>query len=357
VKPGLRRAPSLLLGALGCGDPAPASFVTEHLEVFPSDSEVICRGTLDLLEAQVVRVAGILRVELPPGRIRVDFGESAIEEYCGTDYGGCATGLYDDTRVVADDSSAYHELVHGVRWANGLRGTRFFEEGLANVLSGFHPFGIVYYGDAQEFPRSPAMLATAAWDEVTHDDYGLAGHFMSWMFTTFGEDVVAEFFNDAASMSAETVDAAFAEHFGLSLAEAEAVWRATSEDEYVWGARCDPSAALAWSGSVLEFNTRLACDEPRTLGPGYGVTLSNVSNCFYLDQSGPLRVEMIADAGKTTIQNQGCHSAGLTADYFQPKVIAAGESLEFPFAGCTWEILLATDLKTPTDVFVRLTRL
>jgi hypothetical protein len=351
-----RRAPFLLLGVLGCGEATPGSFATEHLEAFPSDSEMICRGTLDLMEAQVVRVAEILRVDLPE-RIRVDFGPSAIAEYCGTDAGGCATGLRENTRVVADDSSAYHELVHGVRRANGLRGTRFFEEGLAGVLAGFHPFPIRFYGDPQGVTRSPAMLATAAWDEITHDDYGLAGHFVSWIFTTFDEDTVAAFFNDEESMSADTVDAAFADHFGLSLAEAEALWRTTAEDEYAWGARCDPSAALAWSGDVLEFRTRLACDEPRTLGPGYGVTLGNVSNCFLLDQPGNLRVEMLADAGTTTIQSQECHSSGLTSEYFQAKTIAAGESLELPFAGCTWEILLKTDTAAPTDVLVRLTRL
>lgn len=342
----------------GCGPEAatPSSFVTEHLEAEPLDSQVsqvVCRGTLDNMEAQVVRVAEILHVGLP-SIIHVDWGPAAVEECCGN-YGGCAGGLGDKGSCRRRQLLCYHELVHAVRRINGARGMRFFEEGLAQVLSGFRPFPIIFSGST-ETSSSPAMLATIPSDQFTFDDYPVAGHFMSWLFTTYGGDGVAAFLNDAKSMEAETLAAAFEDHFGLSLEAAEDPWRMAPAEYHVWGETCDPAAELDWNGTVLEFHGRLDCDEPRVLGPNSGAILTR-GNCFDLEQPGTVRLELIADSGEATLTNVECHSSGLPSEHYQTKRVVAGEALEVPFAGCVWEILVEGEFTASTDFTVRLTRL
>jgi hypothetical protein len=352
----------LLLGllALACGGSSPTVFVTEHLEVEPTDSKVICRGSLDNMEAQVDRILEVLDLGLS-SVIHVDYGPSAPDEFCMTTtlgpLAGCTSGSLDETRIAADSDSIYHELVHGVRRVNGLQGTPFFEEGLAEVLSGFRPFPFIVYGPASEVKSSPAALATISGSEFTRDDYGVATHFMSWLWMEFGVETVVAFLNDDGYTSTDAVGETFAAHFGLSLDEAESEWRATSAYEYQWGETCDPSRDLAWSGSTLEFQTRLACDDTHTLGPSYGTILTR-GNCFSLTTPGDFQVEFIAPNGSAEIRSDECNSAGgLTAEHFQTKFIEAGETLQFPFAECTWEILVKSTLDEPIDFTLRLTRL
>jgi len=181
---------------------------------------------------------------------------------------------------------------------------------------------------------------------------------MSWLLTTYGDETVVAFLNDDRLDSA--TEEAFLDHFGLSLHEGDMAWRATSQTVYQWGQVCDPLRDLAWNGSVLEFKGRIDCDAPNTIGPGPDLshTILSRGNCFSLEAAGELRIELVAPAGLAELRNSECSPVGpLSPDHFQSKKVKAGEILDRPFAPCTWEIVISTELTKPVDFSVRLTRL
>lgn len=343
-----------LLGLVGCRAEEPAVFVTDHLRVEPSDNDVVCRGTLARMEAQVVRVANILGVELD-STIAVYYGPSAVEDNCG-EAGGCGSSK----GASGDFATIQHELVHAVRFIKGGIGTRFFEEGLAGVLQGVRPIPVYFSAQAGSVERGPKVLAMIPWDEFAWGDYPVAAHFVSWLRTEWGDEVLVPFLNDERYLTTEGIDIAFAEHFGLSIDEADSAWRATSAEEYRWGEVCDPARDLAWSGATLDFVGEVACDLDTTLGPGPrpGETILTRSNCFMLDDAATLRAEFASPAGRVTFANVECEPVGgLTPEHFQRKYLSPGEALELPFAPCQWEIMVETALAEPIEFSVRLTRL
>lgn len=338
-------------GLGSCGDSASGVLITEHLEVEASDSPVVCRGTLDNLEAQAVRVADLLDVEIPHP-IRVYYGPSAVEEHCNAvasdHYTGCARGLGAETYIATDGGSASHELVHAVRLVNDLKASRFIEEGVAELFSGFRPVVTRFEVVAAEVDRGPEFLSTLPWDEVGLSDYATAGHFMSWLSLQYDFEAMASFLN--ASTLDSDVEKAFAENFGRSLKDAEADWRSTSETVYVWGEICDPQRNLDWEGDSLMFTGRVDCDAPNTVGPGAG-RIRTRSNCFESADTGVLRVELVATTGFAEFRLvDDCVSNGpLSPEHFQTKKVLAGEILELPFAPCTWEIAIVTELDQPIE--------
>jgi hypothetical protein len=350
----------VLLCVVGCGEDTPAGFVTEHLIVEPTDATMVCRGTLDDLEAQLVRVAAALDVEVQDP-IDVYYGPSAVGEHCsqrpGVHVGGCTYGYGADTFIASEFLSLYHEIVHAVRHSSGPTGPSFFEEGLAVAFAGFRPFGVVLARQSDALPseHGPAALARAA-GRLGRDHYGTAGHFITWLIATYGQETVSAFLKD--TRLADAVDEAFADHFAVTLEEAELDWRATSELQYALGQACYPERALRWDGDALEYAARLSCDEPYVLGPFEGDLIGTRGACFPLDRAGMLSVEMVAKSGEVTLRRQDdCLAVGpLSAEHYQDKRIVAGETLDAPFAPCTWEISVVTDLASPTDLALRLSR-
>ena len=347
-------------GVAGCGDAAPPGFVTEHIVAEPTDSDVVCRGTLDDMETQVMRVALSLGLDLP-FPITVFFGPSAVAARCSTVPsglgGGCTDGFLDKTEVASEAPSVSHEIVHAVRRTNNIRGPSFFEEGIAVVLGGVRPYVRTINLDAASLgpQQGPEALAHYPEPNIRSDDYGVAGHFTAWLLATYGQEVVVAFLNDPRL--AETVDDAFLEHFGLTLAEAEQAWRATAAFVYTFGEACDPDRALAWSGDTLEYTAELACEAPHVIGPSLDrITLR--STCFPLAESGTMHVELSAPAGQAILRAQDdCLTADLlSAEHYQDKLLAAGDALDLPFAPCTWEVIVTTDLVAETDFTLRLTR-
>ena len=343
-----------------CSDDAPAGFVTEHLIVEPTDSDVVCRGTLDNLEAQLVRVAAALDVEvLAP--IEVYYGPSAVVEHCtsipGVHVGGCTKGFGAEIVVASEFSSLYHEIVHAVRRSNGMRGPSFFEEGIAEVLGAFRPLAFRVTANAEQIPtaRGPAALVRSPDTYIGPDEYGIAAHFMAWLIATQGQETVAAFLKD--TRLADAADEAFADHFAVSLDDAELDWRATSDSQYTLGDVCDPARGLAWSGDALEYSAQLACDAPHVIGPAPDhITIR--SACFPIEQAGLVNVRLVAASGELTLRHQGdCVPVGpLSAEHYQDKRMAAGDTIDAPFAPCTWEVIVTTTLASPTDFTLRLSR-
>lgn len=355
-----RRILLAIVCAGGCGDDPPRDYLTDHLIVEPEDSKVLCDGSLDDWETQVLRVAAALKLDVPYP-ITVYFGQSAVDEHCTPrpdfNLGGCTGSAGDETYIAALHPSVYHELVHAVRRTNGIRGPSFFEEGIAVVLGGFRPYPITVMPDPASLPpdQGPHALATSAVSQIPSESYGVAGHFTAWLIATYGQDTVAAFLNDPAL--ADTTEDVFTAHFGLPLADAEQAWRANSEPEYTFGQVCDPDRALAWDGDTIEYSAQLACDAPHVLGPDLN-TITLRSTCFSLEQPVTLHVELLASAGGASFrQNGDCLAlAGVPKEHFQGKTLLAGETMDLPFAPCAWEVSLSTELTAETDFTLRLTR-
>lgn len=346
-----------LLGLAACEGAESGVFITDHLVIEPSDSDLICRGTLEDMEVQTMRVAKTLGVEVPYP-IQVDYGGLAVKEQCDSSrfpVGGCAQGLDEDTNVAAQPSSIYHELVHAVRLVNGRRGPAFFEEGIAEVLSASWP--LFYYTEiwADGVELGPKELAALPRSEFQPAHYFIAGHFTSWLILTRGEEVVANFLND--DELASDASAAFARHFGLSLDDADAAWRSSSNARYIWGYDCEPRYALTWDGPTLEFDGKIDCSTSNTTGPINDIMSTRV-HCFTLDQPGTVRVELIAPGGLAEFVCRGdITDSPLSFEYFRTLQVPAGEAMELPFEQCAWRLAVKTDVAEPGDFSLRLTRL
>jgi hypothetical protein len=342
-----------------CGDDLP-EVATEHLDIILHDTDRACQGSVDDFEDHTQRVASVLGVDLQT-RILLRLGPSAVDEFCGRDplvgyLSGCTAGHYDETIANADFNSVFHELVHAVRFSSGVKGTRFFEEGIAMVLSGGtgHSNGVLR---PPESARSLVLLATLPWSEFTYDDYIVAGHFVGWLYTTRLDDLLL-FLADERYTEATGVEAAFHERFGVSLAEAEDLWRTTSEDGYGWGEHCDPERTLEWDGQSLALTGRIDCDDRDTIGPAFAEQLNARPSCFTTDEPGTFRVDFDAPSGQLVFQSLDCiPTGGLTPEHTQRKTLSAGESIEVPFGRCDWSVVVTIDGYAQADYGVRMTRI
>ncbi len=336
------------VGACGEAPNGPPMIFTEHTEITLFGYEQICRGRLDNIDAQIERVAELLDLAVPDPLI-VAFGESEVEAVCGDTFLGCVLGADEATRVMSDSFALNHELVHGVRWYNGVRGLRFFEEGIAVLLS--IPAGGGYGGSTST--GSPAQLARGDYDDFGSTEYAIAGSFMGWLWIEYGHETVAEFLNDPGARKPETVDATFTAHFGLDLDAAEVEYRANEKVEST-GPLCQPDRRLTWEDGVT-WSARLGCDEPGVPGTIPGIMVVRGA-CFHTPAAGEYRFEVEgAPEAKVELRNLSCEGAGLSAEHFQSKFVNGGESKVLPFAQCEYEVLITVPGEITTDVTMRVT--
>ena len=327
-----------LLVFSGCRHDDLPQFVTEHLQVTTYDEDVLCRGTLDRLEAQVVRVASFLDVGVPHD-FRLHYGPSAVDRFCSGSASGCAWGPADGTEIAGDDGSVMHELVHGVRSVNDVVGVRFFEEGLAEVLGGTAPTPYAVELDPMSVEVGPVALSAVEGGNFDDEYYPVAAHFMSWLLLDLDADGARSFLTAAAYADSDT--SAFDSSLGISLGEAETLWREGAASSYAWGTVCDGD--IAWAGAEAEVAGRLDCSEASTFGPVGG---KMDSRCSYLiTPAGDLEVEFNAIAGEARITNaQECEpTGGVTPEHHQSKSVAAGERVVLPFAACRWRVYVQSD--------------
>ena len=108
---------------------------------------------------------------------------------------------------------------------------------------------------------------------------------------------------------------------------------------------------------MLTYGGRLACEAARVSGPELGF-IATRGACVPLERPEMVRVERVASSGEVTLRHQDdCVAVGpLPAAYYQDKRLAAGETITAPFAPCTWEIGMSTELGSPTDFTLRLAR-
>ncbi|WAS94494.1 hypothetical protein [Nannocystis punicea] len=347
-----------ILGCVACGDAERPRYVTEHLEVELYDGEVLCAGTLAIMDMQMERVAAFLGID-PPSQIPVFYGPSAVTEGCGGSWGGCARA----SGVFATSGSIFHELVHAVRQSQGdggAVGTWLFEEGIAEMLSGYRWDPYSAWLHPSEIERGPEVLADFPRGEgkFIPGDYATAAHFVSWLRMVYGDGTLVAFLNDPRYLDGEAYDDAFVSHFGLSMEDADSAWRASAPEEYAWSESCDPSYALAWAGSVLEFTDTVDCEAPHTTGPRDGTYVTLRSHCFTLAQPGTVRVEFLANGGSLRLVPVDCVDTGEFApESYDYKSLGGGDELELPFAACTWEVQVDSVASLTLDFTLRLTQL
>lgn len=326
--------------AAGCQDDERPQYLTEHLRITLYDEDAMCRGTRDRLEDQVLRVAAFLDVSIPHD-FDVAYGASAVEELCSGSASGCASGSPDRTQVVADDSSVMHELVHGVRSVNDVLGTRFFEEGLAEVLGGVPPTPYDVELDPPIVEPGPVALSTLEGSSFDYEYYPTAAHFVSWMLVDLDEEGARTFLNSPEYAAGDV--STFGTSLGMTLIDAEALWRTSSAQRYAWGTVCEPDLEIAWVGSGAELAGRLDCDATDTLGLIAGWMSTRCSSL--MTPAGDLEVELQADRGEAVIARaEDCEASGdVTPAHYHDKTVAAGERVVLPFAACRWRVYVQAD--------------
>lgn len=329
---------SLALAACEGGDDA-ALVHGDHVDVHPSDEDRVCVGTLDDMESSIEAFTGFLGIELQQ-RITVYYGASAVEEHCPPGFGGCAWPVDGRAAVAAPPQAIDHELVHAVRYASGIRGRRFFEEGIAIYVSALFSSGVEFLGTpSAPDERGPLQLSALPSQDITFDDYGTAASFTMWMFETIGEGPSLAFFGDSRYADSTDVEAAFTEHLDRSIAQADAQWRA-AENVASLGELCRGAIAVPWSPDGIVFESALDCDEHDTLGPVNGA-LSHRRLCVEIPAAVALDITLEGAAGEVYLRGDNCApNQGLEAEAYQDKHIDAATPERHEFAACTWVVVL-----------------
>jgi hypothetical protein len=192
------------VGAVGCSPHWDTSYVTENFEIETVFSDPLCEGDLQRWDQLVEGLENNLNVALAPG-----LGISLWDESSWPDGRWCpkrAVGCYSHRahHIYATFWSLEHELVHAV--AQGALGMNepFFAEGAAEALqSAPTRFGAT-------LPTSNIGLRTLEVDRIT------AGHFVRWLWETYGAQSVREL------LASKGNEKAFAQVYGVSLASVEA---------------------------------------------------------------------------------------------------------------------------------------
>ncbi|MBK6921744.1 MAG: hypothetical protein IPH07_30390 [Deltaproteobacteria bacterium] len=330
---------SLAVGACEGSDELPVEH-TEHLDVYPSDEDRVCAGTLDDMEASIAAFTDFLGVELE-SRITVYYGGGAVEEHCPATASGCAWPVDAHAAVATLPQSVDHELVHGVRYATGIRGRRFFEEGIAVYVSaifsrGYEVGGTPTGADA----RGPLQLYDLPSNEITADDYPTAASFTRWMFETSGDAQALGFLEDPRYADASDVDGAFIDHLGQPIADADAQWRSSGDDIDTFGERCSGAIERPWSADGFVFEGVLDCADHDTLGPVNG-SMSHRTLCIEIPAAITLDVALEGAAGDVYLGSDGCAaSQGLGAEAYQDKHVDAAMLERHEFAACRWIVVV-----------------
>jgi hypothetical protein len=275
----LRVATTVALLALAsssaCSDepvPPPIIWEGEHLR-FGTDADdgAICAGTLPYLDGVVGHLGEVFG--RPDARVDYYWLPDGPQPFCP----GHADGCGDEHGTFSKYVIHQHELVHAIRFPNGLYLP--LEEGLAEA----------YGDDWNKFPLHGDihdLLSNPSDGYIPGPGYGLAAHFVSYLEASHGLDSIIEL--DAATDYYETsfsqAQAAFEAVYGQSLDATIADY----ETEYP---RCNTRvfrdkafdcsrnvvAAPTEVDGKLDMTISMACDDPAVLGPRLGERWTTVA--------------------------------------------------------------------------------
>ena len=191
-----------------CENPElPISYETEHLRIGTDLGHPLCAGDLVAFEEIIRRTEDDLGLSMQAKftvSIWSDEGWEAVgEELCGPDTAGCT--VHDKAAIFTSWFAVEHELAHSAIPIPDL--TPFFAEGLADLYGGRQTrFGLTAPADSLEL-------------SATDIDRYTARHFVRWLRESRGGAKLGEL-----ARLGKHANERFAEVYGLSFAEAEAMY-------------------------------------------------------------------------------------------------------------------------------------
>ncbi|MCH9684814.1 MAG: hypothetical protein K0V04_25485 [Deltaproteobacteria bacterium] len=288
------------------------------------------------------------------------FGPEATSDVCRSlvsahdRVNGCTSGLGTSVEVAAADYFVIHEFVHAVRATGDQRAPAVFEEGIAELLAGAPGFPAVIDRPRGTPWLGPEQLLQVPNSQFTGEYYPPAASFMSWLWDSFGRKSVSGFLEELTHDDQPGAAASFRTHFGISLAEAEQMWRDDPSPPQTYGTPCIEGRTYTLDDNPLILTGSLDCESDDVLGVGLGMDV--LPMCLELERNTRVRVEVDADAGalQLLLREQCQPATSATPQSYQDKRIEAGESVELDMAGCRWRVLFGTDDQQPTPYRIAL---
>ncbi len=360
-----RSWPAALVLSLGCSpaDDAPSTVVhTAHARLTTTADQPICRGTPVFVENELTRIAETLDITLDRSKfIDIRYGSEAVQEGCAflqypETAAGCTKGRNEDTEVFANDYTIVHEYVHAVRARYGHRAHALFEEGIAEVLS-----GIDGLPQTIEFPNGEPWLGPLDLLEIPRAEYNgpyyfPAKSFTYWLQQTQGLPDLVEFLDEPRGETPTQTSELFAEHFGLILEDAEAMWRTDERPPITIGAPCIAEHTYSLDEGPVRLEGLLDCEgSAQTLGAALGPQLFPM--CLDVPANTRVRVSLDADHGTLSLLlREDCMPATPVPnpESYQDKMVTAGEALELEMAGCRWRMLFGSEELDPTSYAIEI---
>lgn len=324
-----------------------ADYSTESIALINHTGGPICRGTLELLDAEAERLAALMGLPLP-SPLLLEYGIEAVHEVCDVnesiDEGGCVRGTGCDVRVATSFSPQVHELVHAVRFRNGVAGPSVLEEGLAVYLGDGRPFHAATIG-VSHLPRQSIFdLMELSSDELGQDRYAYGAHFMAYLVDEYGLDPVMR------ALTAPTypgdLAALFETHLGSSLSAVDERWQSEAWNEaYFTSPPCENTVRL---DQPFDLHERLDCDEPQTQGHfGRSLVSTASGTCLVLESPTPVTLSVEGGPGEVNLLGFDCEAVeDDELMMFDGARVQPGAELEVLLAPCTYSLNLSTDWTT-----------
>jgi hypothetical protein len=312
-----------LLQVLGvaCNDAPAVAYETEHFEIAPDFEHPICAGTLAHFEAHLDFVESSLARSVPFGeRIRFYWITEDLDSWCSSRATGC---YYPGTRVIiGNGGSVSHEIVHAV--LNAEAQTNYFlEEAIAELYSGV---GAYHHDQFDERPDPGELLWLSPSDYHFGElDYAVAGHFMSYIESQFGESSTRALANVVVTAAGpRELEQAFERFTGVSFEELEQHYKA-SANSYYRGLHEHDIAEIV---NPRWLDVSLRCDSEHTFGPlPDGQPGMYRSLRLVLDDPSTVDVELIAPARVSAqfVDIRRERNAGVVVNFFHPELSGARE--------------------------------
>jgi hypothetical protein len=314
-----------------------------YLDVYLSQGARICRPTLERLDTEVERIAEALGVPLDPEqRIALHYGDWAVKELCDVEYevgdffgGGCAddNGLW----IAAQPSAESHEIVHALRVREGLRGSPYWEEGLATYYGTSRPYGPFSAWPSGDLQPSQSLRSSEVPDEAGYTE---SAHFIAFLDQAHGSERLREL---SQLLGADIEPGtAFQQALGASLEDIEARWKTEADHMYDLGPICEQSIVVGANPVVI--HGRIGCDVPGVLGPMANVMVDTFRGPRYCLETAPSTMLTVTARGSDEhgmVYAHALASDACPADEPSLDLVAnvrPGTSRDLETRGCTWSI-------------------
>lgn len=301
-------SPRILLAALAAGAacrpeiPDPI-FKGEHLQYSTTTDEPVCRGSFFRQEQHAVEMARLLDIELSDAIQYTRVSRSEIGDYCfHQSNDGCQYEHRDDLLAFSIRSFSFHEIAHAVADLGGIRGTRAFEEGFAQLFSD-GASGTDERAPIEEVLRD-FVVGTVHFQTIglfsrfLVERYGFA-RFIAFLRATDRDD-------DFGRMSTIFADI-FWEPLATAMAEFDAYPSCSEMANRIAAVDCNLPLQPWDDKGVIDLHVEVACDRDDVLGPtpkGYVYT----TRAFEVQKSGMYLFWPNGPEGFSFFRLMGCGS-------------------------------------------------